>query len=90
MTKPEDILPDEVDSKQIEGIHIRKGTVAAFLANATILNQTESTLEEKTKAQTEIEKLAPALVALKFHEHVTWKNDTIQRIMEKAVKSVYG
>ena len=32
--RPEDALPDEVDRAEINGVSVRKGTVAAFLQNA--------------------------------------------------------
>lgn len=32
--RPEDVLPDAIDHTEIEGLAVRKGTVAAFLQNA--------------------------------------------------------
>ena len=36
--RPEDILPDDQNSAEINGVVVRKGTVAAFLANAQTLS----------------------------------------------------
>ena len=36
--RPEDILPDDQNSAEINGTVVRKGTVAAFLANAQMLS----------------------------------------------------
>ena len=35
---PEDMLPDDQNSAEINGTVVRKGTVAAFLANARMLS----------------------------------------------------
>ena len=36
--RPEDLLPDDQNSAEINGVVVRKGTVAAFLANAQTLS----------------------------------------------------
>ncbi len=36
--RPEDLLPDDQNSAEINGVVVRKGTVAAFLANARTLS----------------------------------------------------
>jgi hypothetical protein len=36
--RPEDLLPDDQSSAEINGTVVRKGTVAAFLANVRMLN----------------------------------------------------
>jgi hypothetical protein len=84
--KPEDILPDSINEVEINGIKARKGTVAAALANAKILASNDSTEIEKNDANEAIKELAPAMVALGLHHHLTWKNLEIQNIIEECVK----
>ncbi len=36
--RPEDVLPDDQDSADFGGIELRKGTVAAFVQNAKLLD----------------------------------------------------
>lgn len=36
---PEDVLPDEADVASFGGTTVRKGTVAAFVANAKLLDE---------------------------------------------------
>jgi len=66
---PENILPNDVNEIEINGIKARKGSVAAALANAKILSLDSSTVNEKTSAKETIKKLAPTLIALELHHH---------------------
>lgn len=62
--RPEDILPDRAERASFDGVRIRKGTVAAFVANAQALRD----LQPGTKAHDEVvatlEDLAPQLAAI--------------------------
>ena len=80
---PEDILPDGVDFVEIQNQKLRKGTVAAVLANADILADSEASENEKERALAVIKELTPGLVALNMHQHVIWKNPTIQNIIDE-------
>ena len=84
--RPEDILPDDVNSTEVAGVQVRKGTVAAVLANAAVLESKRSSDEEKQQALSMIESLAPAIVAIGLHHHVTWNNKTIQDIIAAAAE----
>jgi len=81
--KPEDILPDDKNFAELNGITVRKGTVAASLANAEILESTTATEKEKTEALECIKKLIPALVALGLTKHLHWKNPIIQTMIDE-------
>lgn len=84
--KPEDILPEEINSLVINGVNIRKATVGATLANASILNSDTASEEEKYSALKKIKELTPALVAIGLHQHVTWKNPQIQKIIDEEIQ----
>jgi len=81
--RAEDILPDDVNSKLINGVVARKGSMGASVANARILAAPESTVQEKEAAKEMLKSLAPALVAIGVHEHLTWKNPDIQKIFNE-------
>lgn len=85
-TKPEDILPDGEDFVEIQNQKLRKGTVAAALANASILEDSTATETEKEEALKAIQSVVPALIALKMHQHVLWKNPFIQNMIEEEMK----
>lgn len=84
--RPEDILPEETNSMSINGITVRKATVAAILANAKRLASGTLSEIEKSEALAVIKELAPAVVAIELHKHVTWNNPEIQKIIEQAAE----
>lgn len=86
--KPEDILPDDVNELEINGIKARKGTIAAAMANADILSSPTSTEIDKNNAKDAIKQLAPAMVALGLSHHLIWKNKEIQEIMEESLRQI--
>lgn len=81
--RPEDTLPDDADTIDMHGVkNMRKGTVVAVLANASILESATASPEQKQNALATIKEFAPTLVALGFREHLVWKNNAIQDIID--------
>ena len=66
--RAEQILPDDVDHAQFNGVTIRKGTVAAFLANARTWADAHASADERAQAQEQIAQALPALRALGLFE----------------------
>lgn len=83
--KPENILADGQDTAELNGRTVRKGTVAAALANLDILQSPISTAEEKIAAKNMIIELAPDLIAIGLHQHLTWKNPEIEKIIQDTI-----
>ncbi|WP_392537729.1 hypothetical protein [Legionella sp. 227] len=81
---PEDILPDGVDTALIDGKIVRKGTIAAFLANADIFEHPNSTEKQKEEAIKAMKELAPVVIAVGLHRHVVFKNKEIEQILVEA------
>jgi len=81
---PQDILPDNLDSKDINGVNVRKGSIAAVLANIDILESSTTSSSEKQLALNTIKELAPAMVALGLAHKVTWKNSQVEAIIQAA------
>ena len=79
--KPEDLLADGVDSTIINGMSIRKGTVAAFLANADILEDNHTNQQQKQDALNMLKELAPAIIKVGLHRHVVFKNTEVEQIL---------
>jgi hypothetical protein len=61
--RAEQLLPDHVDSVDVRGVTIRKGTVAAFLANARIWSDRASSEAARERAAADIVEALPALRA---------------------------
>ena len=66
--RPEDILPDDVNEVSVDGVRLRKGSVAAFVANARVLVDGASAEEARRDAEAHIAELIPALVALRLFD----------------------
>lgn len=60
----QDILPDGQDFTVINGSTVRKGSVAAFLANARVLEDASASAEDRQTAQQDLRSLLPTLEAL--------------------------
>lgn len=82
--RPEDVLPDGVDKTLFEGVSVRKGTVKAFLENIEIFENPNIDENEKQAALAVMKDLAPALIALRLNQHVTFKNTEIEKIIKEA------
>lgn len=83
--KPEDILPDGIDSTSINGQMVRKGTIAAFLANIDILENLNTSEKQKQLAINTMKELAPAVIAIGLYKHVTFKNTQAEQILADAL-----
>ena len=81
--KPEDILADNQNFVIRNGQTIRKGTMAAAIANAEIFESPEASEEQKLAALDAIQDLAQSLINFGFNRFLSWKNPKIQQIMDK-------
>jgi hypothetical protein len=84
--RPENILPDGVDNTAINGIVVRKGTIAAFLANTDILENPNASEKQKQEAINAMKELAPAVITIGLHKHVIFKNPEVEQILVNAEK----
>ena len=84
--KPEDVLPNGVDSTAINGKVVRKGTIAAFLANADILENPSATENEKKAAHDAMKDLAPDVIIIGLHKHVRFINPEVEKILADIAK----
>jgi hypothetical protein len=83
--RPEDVLSDESNSINLNEVNIRKGTVAAFLKNITILESPELPEENKNDAIAIMKELAPALIAAGLYKHATFHNPIVQKILDDEI-----
>jgi hypothetical protein len=81
---PKDILPDGVDSAVLNGKLVRKGSIAAFLANITIAENANATASEKEQAINAMKELAPAVIAIGLPKYVIFKNSLAEKILAEA------
>lgn len=62
--RPEDVLPEGIDSTGINGLTVRKGSVAAFVANALRLDELTEGTPEYAALVAQMRELAPVLRAI--------------------------
>lgn len=84
LLRPEDILPNGVDNTTINGKTIRKGTIAAFLANIDCLENANASGQQRQEAINIMKELAPAVVSIGLHKHVVFKNNQVEQILVAA------
>ncbi|MGF0311290.1 MULTISPECIES: hypothetical protein [Nocardiaceae] len=84
--RPEDVLPDGAESASFDGLEIRKGTVAAFVANARALDDAEPGTEAHRELLATLEDLAPQLAAIGLFAVFEPRNPQIAQLVEAAIR----
>lgn len=83
--RPEDILPDAVNEAQLEGARVRKGSVAAFLANTRVLVDESAVVDLAARAEAEahIAELVPALLALGLFDVLAIRDPRVAAVVAR-------
>lgn len=79
--KPDDILADGENYTELNGLKVRKGSIAAFLKNIDLFEAPHGSQAQKDAALGAMKDLAPAIVAAGLHKHATFKNKVIEEIL---------
>lgn len=78
---PEKILKDGVDGDIFNGVFIRKGTIAAAIKNAQILDDPQSNKLDKEKALQYLKDTIPSLnKAFGMDKVLSWKNGQLNKL----------
>ncbi len=85
--KPEMVLADGESNVMLNGISGRKGSIAAFLQNIDMLEQSNLSDQEKQDVIKVMEELAPVLIATGLYKHATFKNPEVQDILNKVAQA---
>lgn len=81
--KPEDMLPDDVNEKVINGIVARKGTIAALIGNIKKFEDPSTPEEVKIDIIEAIKDLVPAANAIGLFDIATIKNTEVQNVIDE-------
>jgi hypothetical protein len=76
-TTPQDVLPDGAEGTEFHGEYVRKGTIAAFIANARVLQSHPAGTPEHEAATTQLRALKPALTAVGLFDVVTIRDPAV-------------
>jgi len=82
--RADQILPDDVDHGQFQGVTIRKGAVAAFLANARAWTDARASADVRAQASREIARDLPALRALGLFEVLQIRDERLRALVDAA------
>ena len=82
--RADQILPDDVNHGQFQGVTIRKGTVAAFLANARTWTDAHAGADERAQARAQILEDLPALRALGLFDVLEVQDERLRALIEAA------
>ena len=82
--RADQILPDDIDHGQFNGVTIRKGTVAAFLANARTWADARASADERAQAQAQIVEDLPALRALGLFDQLEIRDERLRAFIAEA------
>lgn len=80
--RPEDVLPEEASRTEINGVDVRKGTVAAFLRNAMQWSDPATSEPDRETIGHAIAGAMPALRALGIFDVFTVRDDRLRSMME--------
>lgn len=80
--KAQDVLPDDVNQGEFQGVMVRKGTVGAFLANARAWCDAAATRERREAAGRDIAQALPALRALGLFEVLQLRDPALRAWVE--------
>lgn len=79
--RAQDILPDQQNQSQFNGVSVRKGTVGAFLANARVWLDESSGVAERAAAGRDIADALPALHALGLFDILQVRDTTLRELV---------
>ena len=82
--KAEEMLPDEANRIERNGVTIRKGSVGAFLCNARTWEDPQAALADRQAAERDIVDLLPALRALGLFEVLEVRSAALRALIEAA------
>jgi uncharacterized protein len=86
--RSEDVLPDNVNEVSVAGVRVRKGSVAAFIANARILADQRCSEAARRKAETDIAELLPALSALGLFEVFAIRDSLLEALVDRLARGL--
>ncbi len=80
--RPEDILPDDANFATLNNTVIRKGSIAAAIANVEVIESANTSNDEKNAAKEVLAALAQQLKTTNFVKHLTWNNPEVQALFQ--------
>lgn len=80
--RAEDILSDQQNQREFQGVTVRKGTVGAFLVNARVQQDASASPQARAQAEQDILADLPALRALGLFEVLEIRDAGLRRLVD--------
>jgi hypothetical protein len=80
--RAEDILSDQQNHGEFQGVTVRKGTVAAFLVNARVQQDPTAPAEARAQAEHDILADLPALRAIGLFDVLEIRDAGLRRLVD--------
>jgi hypothetical protein len=81
IVRPEDVLPDGVEYGVFENVPVRKGTIAAFIANVRALDGLEPGTNGYDAVAEQLREAVPALTAVGLFEIFEVRSPELRRVL---------
>lgn len=82
--KPEEIIPDNQNTVDCNGVTVRKGSVAAFLDSVRVFNDSASSPSQRQEAHADIISLVPSLSAIGLFQVFSIRDPNVAALVEQA------
>jgi hypothetical protein len=79
--RPQDILPDDINQVTVGDREVRKGSVAAFIANALIMTDPQASEAARVEAEHHLVELIPAMKALRLFDVLELRDPRLRAIV---------
>jgi hypothetical protein len=86
--RAEDLFPDGADSVDVDGVRVRKGSIAAFIHNALALDRLDPDGEEYERAAAAIGELVPVLRAVRVFDVFSLRSKRVAQVVESVDRAV--
>jgi hypothetical protein len=88
--KAEDILPDGQDTVQVKGHKVRKGSVAAFVANVGALTDPQTPPAEREACLRHLRELVPSLRVLQLFDVFELRDPGLRELVRQELRRKPG
>lgn len=80
--RADEALPDDMNHASFNGVSVRKGTVAAFIASARVFVDPSTPEADRARARQDILDAAPALHALGLLDVMAVKDERVRALVQ--------
>jgi hypothetical protein len=80
--RADDMLKDDEHNRDFGGVNVRKGTIAAFIANARVMADPDASSDDISTARADIVSAVPALRAVGLLEVMNIKDERVRALVE--------